>query len=156
MLDPITVADDMFELGLVALCPAWIGREAKRRRCGLEVVSPGAFCTGHGGDQLSVQRTVVRQRKYLEDELLPIATQRILGILTDTDEDGNYTAKDTDVVRIWSTIMDRVGLAAMQNVNLQSEVSVAAPLEILRSMLMGQRAIESESPGEVVDGEVVE
>lgn len=149
MVDPLLVHDDLYELGLVPLCAGWIGREGKRRRCGVETIGPGVFCGAHGGDQLSIMRTVQRQRKLLEDVLLPQATRRVLEILGDDE------AKDTDVVRIWSTIMDRVGLAAMQNINLQGEVAVAAPLEILRSMLMGReepRQIEET----VVEGEIIE
>lgn len=148
MVDPIEVDDDMYELGLVPLCAGWIGREGKRRRCGIETVEAGVNCIAHGGDQLVTMRSVNKQRKILEDVLLPQATARVMQIVSDPE------AKDTDVIRVWSTIMDRVGLAAMQNVNLQADVNVAAPMEILRAMLMGSptQAIE----GAVVDAEVLE
>lgn len=143
MIDPLSVSDDMYELGLVALCSGWIGKEGKRRRCGVETIGPGVYCTAHGGDQLALMRSITKQRKILEDVLLPQATSRIMEILADPE------AKDTDVVRIWSTVMDRVGLAATQNIALQAEVSVAAPLEILRSMLMPAPAMDA------IEGEVV-
>lgn len=149
LMDPLTVSDEMYELGLVALCSGWIGREGKRRRCGLESAKVGANCKAHGGDQLAAQRMVQKQRQIIEDSLLPMATARVLEILADPE------AKDVDVIRIWSTIMDRVGLAAMQNISLQADVQVTAPLDILRAMLSNpvQQAIED---GSVVDGEIVE
>lgn len=141
MIDPITVPDDMYELGLVPLCPGWIGRsENKRRRCGLETIGNGVYCAAHGGDQLGMLRTVQKQRKILEEELLPKATERILRILV------NPEAKDSDVIRVWATIMDRVGLAAMQSLTVEVGVQSVAPIDMLRELLMG-RVIEGDSGG---------
>lgn len=144
------VAEELYELGLVKLCsqPEYI--DGHRFRCGRPTAEYGGLCGAHGGTALIKQRAVLdrektsaRIRKRLEDEILPVATARVMEALADGE------TKISDIVRIWATTMDRVGIPAVSGVALDAKLEVSAPLDILRQML-GQ--VED---SDVVDGEVV-
>lgn len=140
MTDPMAIPDEMYELGLVPNCSGWIGKENKRRRCGIQVAAIGLNCNAHGGSVMLQQNSVLRVRKRLEDEILPQVTAKILRILNDED------TRDENIIKIWQTTMDRVGLAAASALTLEGNITMDAPLDILRRMLADN----------VVDGEVVE
>lgn len=83
----------------------------------------------------------------MEDVILPKASERIVQIL-DNDE-----AKDQDVIKIWQTTMDRIGLAAVQGLMVEGTLNVEAPMDILRRMLTPAPALELD---DVVDAVVVD
>lgn len=149
----VSIREDMEDIGLGNICGEIVATQVSgqifREPCTTPVVSPGGRCTRHGGLELvkqekaELERTVIAQRKKIEEELLPKATARILEILN------NEEAKDADVINVWKTIMDRIGLAAVQGIVVEGSVQIEAPLDILRKMLQG------ETP-DIVEGHVVE
>jgi hypothetical protein len=148
----MSIDEDLQELGLSKTCGhlvvTQINGQLFKDPCDTPVVEYGGKCTKHGGLELVKQqkalhqKTVLAQRQKLEEEVLPKATQRILDILN------NEEAKDADVINIWKTVMDRIGLAAVQGVVVEGNIQIEAPLDILRRMLAGQP--------EIVDAEIVE
>jgi hypothetical protein len=140
----------MEDIGLGQTCgvlvPTQVAGQIFRDPCPTPVIREGMPCMKHGGAEIVKQekadldRTVIAQRKKLEEEVLPKATKRILDILN------NEEAKDADVINIWKTVMDRIGLASVQGIVVEGAIQIEAPLDTLRKMLQG----------EVVDGEVVE
>ena len=121
--------------------------------CKRPVAAFGGSCSRHSAEmeivkqaKLERRAAVMVEKQRLEEEILPKATERVMGIL-DNDE-----AKDADVIKIWQTTMDRIGLAAVQGIVVEGEIKVDAPIEILRRMLQtAPQAIE-----DVVEGELVE
>lgn len=149
----MSIDDDMEAIGLGQTCgeivPVQVAGQIFREPCTTPVISAGMKCMKHGGMELvkqekaELERVVIAQRKRLEEEVLPKATKRILDILNDEE------AKDADVVNIWKTVMDRVGLASVQGLVVEGAIHVEAPLDILRSMLRGE-------PMEVTDAVIVD
>lgn len=147
----MSIDDDMKEIGLGQTCghlvPTQVAGQIFRDPCPTPVIEPGMRCMKHGGGEIvkqekaALERTVIAQRKRLEEEVLPKATERILAILN------NEEAKDADIINVWKTVMDRIGLASVQGIVVEGAIQVEAPLDVLRKMLQGET---------VVDGEVVE
>lgn len=143
----MSVNEDMQDIGLCGhLVATQVNGQIFRDPCPTPVIVPGTQCTKHGGleqvkqEKAALERTVLAQRKRLEEEVLPKATERVLAILNDEE------AKDADVVNIWKTVMDRIGLASVQGILVEGSVQIEAPLDILRKMLEGQ----------IIDGEIVQ
>lgn len=147
------VQSDLIELGLVKKCGHVVVSEMRgqlfRDFCGAKTLTFGGFCSRHDETKELVQqekaareRTIMTQRRYIEDNLFPRLTERIEAIL-DSEE-----AKDADIIKIWQTTMDRIGLAAVQGIVIEGNVKVDAPLDILRGMLASQEP-------EVLDAEIV-
>src|SRR3954454_16820526 len=149
----MSIDDDMEAIGLGQTCgeivPVQVAGQIFREPCEVPVISPGMKCMKHGGMELikqekaELERVVIAQRKRLEEEVLPKATKRILDILNDEE------AKDADVVNIWKTVMDRVGLASVQGLVVEGAIQVEAPLDILRSMPRGE-------PMDITDAVIVD
>jgi hypothetical protein len=146
----VSIDKDMEELGLQTcseIVPVQINGVIYREPCTVPVLSGVDRCTKHGGaelvkqEKIALERTVLAQRKRLEEDVLPKATERILSILNDEE------AKDADVINVWKAVMDRVGLAAVQGLVVEGSIHVEAPLDALRRILEGQS---------VVDGEIIE
>lgn len=144
---------ELIELGLVKQCGHVIVSEMRGQMfkdyCGAETIVFGGLCSRHDNTRELVQqekaareRTVMVQRRYIEDELFPKLTTRIMEIIQDEE------AKDADIIKIWQTTMDRIGLAAVQGLVVEGNVKVDAPLDILRAMLAVQEP-------EVLDAEVI-
>jgi hypothetical protein len=147
---------EMIELGLVKACSHVIVSETAGRIfrdfCGAETIAFGGKCSKHDNtadlvkqEKAARERTVMIQRRYIEDELFPKLTKRIEEII------GSEEAKDADIIKIWQTTMDRIGLAAVQGLVVEGNVKVDAPLDILRAMLQPTTDLD-----DVVDGEIVE
>lgn len=154
----------LIDLGLAKTCSHFTvtqerSGEAYKEYCTNPVAEFGGFCSKHDPAAELVRRAkldskaaVMEQKRKLEDVILPKATQRIEAILEDVDEEtGLPRAKDADVIKIWQTTMDRVGLAAVQGIVVEGEIKVEAPLDILRRMLTAAPV----SLEEITDAEVV-
>lgn len=146
---------EMIELGLVKRCSQVIVSEMRgqlfRDFCGAKTLTYGGLCAKHDNtkdlvkqEKAASERTVVAQRRYIEDTLFPELTKRIEEIIN------NEEAKDADIIKIWQTTMDRIGLAAVQGIVLEGNIKVDAPLDILRSML------RPSSSDDIVDAEVLD
>lgn len=146
---------ESIELGLVKRCGHVIMSEMRgqiiKDFCGAETIAFGGKCFKHDTtrdlvlqEKVAREKTVLVQRRYIEDELFPKLTKRIEDIIN------NEEAKDADVIKIWQTTMDRIGLAAVQGLVIEGNVKVDAPLDILRAMLQPVTA-----PADIVDGEIV-
>lgn len=156
-----SIGDDLIALGLTKTCGHLsISQERNgqifKDYCGKPVAEMGGFCPVHGGTALikqktalAQQRTVMAQKQKLEEDILPLATKRVLAILND-----EY-AKPEVIVKIWQTTMDRIGLGAVTGIVLDADIKVDAPLDILRRMLTANMgAIEPDvEDAEVVDEE---
>lgn len=147
---------ELIELGLVKQCGQVIVSEMRGQMfkdfCGAETITFGGLCSRHDNTRELVQqekaareRTIMTQRRYIEDELFPRLTKRIEEII-DSEE-----AKDADIIKIWQTTMDRIGLAAVQGLVIEGNVKVDAPLDILRAMLRSSADPEPE----VIEAEIV-
>lgn len=150
---------ELIELGLVKRCGHVIVSEMRgqlfRDFCGAKTLEYGGKCFKHDEnhdlvkqERVAKERTVLAQRKYIEDELFPKLTKRIEEIID------NAEAKDADVIKIWQTTMDRIGLAAVQGLVIEGSMKVDAPLDILRAMLRPTMSIDGLD--DIVDAEVVE
>jgi hypothetical protein len=134
-------SNDLVDLGLAKTCSHFQvvqepSGETYKTYCPRPVLEFGGFCSRHDEAHelvkqanLERKKTVLVEKQRLEEEILPKATQRILDILN------NEEAKDADVIKIWQTTMDRIGLAAVQGLVVEGEIKVEAPLDILRRML---------------------
>lgn len=152
--------NDLIELGLVKQCPHIVVTEIRgqliREPCGAETIQFGGLCSRHDNtaelvrqERNAKERTVLRQRRYIEETLFPKLTERIEAII-DNDE-----AKDADVIKIWQTTMDRIGLAAVQGLVVEGTVKADAPLDILKAMLRPSSTAEIDDEEDIVDAEVV-
>lgn len=151
-------SNDLVELGLVKTCSHFqvmqeTSGETYKVYCQRPVLAYGGSCSRHSADlelvkqaNLERKKTVLVEKQRLEEEILPKATQRILDILNNED------AKDADVIKIWQTTMDRIGLAAVQGLVIEGDIKVEAPLDILRRML----TLPTPELEEIHDAEVVE
>lgn len=146
---------ELIELGLVKQCSHVIVSEMRgqlfRDFCGAKTISYGGLCSKHDGtkdlvaqNRAASERTVMTQRRHIEDDLFPKLTKRIEEIIR------NEEAKDADIIKIWQTTMDRIGLAAVQGLVIEGNLKVDAPLDILRAML------RPATDPDVVDAEVIE
>lgn len=152
------MSSELIELGLTKECPHFTVEqeptgETYKIYCKRPVREFGGFCSRHSAEaelvkqaKIAKQATVLVEKAKMEEEILPKASQRVMDIL-DNDE-----AKDADVIKIWQTTMDRVGLAATQSLEVTGEVKVTTSLEILRGMLTPPTAAEEL---DIVDAEVV-
>lgn len=150
--------DTMIELGLAKTCGHMemvqeSNGQVFREFCGKPVAEFGGFCAPHGGNALIKQRreiakekVVLAQKRHLEEEVLPKATKRVMAILENPD------SKDADVIKVWQTTMDRIGLGAVTGILLDGDIKIDAPLDILRRMLTANMGTAEE----IVEGEVVE
>lgn len=131
---------EMIELGLVKKCGHVVVSEMRGQLfkdfCGAKTLTFGGLCSRHDDtkelvaqDKAAHERTIMVQRRYIEDVLFPQLTERIEAIIKDEE------AKDADVIKIWQTTMDRIGLAAVQGIVLEGNLKIEAPLDILRGML---------------------
>jgi hypothetical protein len=153
----VTIHDDMVELGLAKTCSHVVITQERGRMykdyCPNEVLTPGGKCSRHDTSADLVKQakiaTAQRIRKELEEDLLPLATERVRNILAYGED-----VKASDIIRIWATIMDRTGIPAVSGVNLQADVQVSAPLDVLRQMLGQVQGVEG-GEGDIVEGEVV-
>lgn len=156
-------SNDLIDLGLAKTCSHFqvmqeVTGETYKTYCPRPVLEFGGFCSRHSEAHelvkqanLERKKTVLVEKQRLEEEILPKATQRILDILN------NEEAKDADVIKIWQTTMDRIGLAAVQGLVVEGEIKVEAPLDILRRMLTSplpeiEEIHEAEVVGEITDG----
>lgn len=156
-------SNDLMELGLTKTCSHFTveqepSGETYKVFCRRPTLEFGGVCARHDPraelirqGKLESRKVVMEQKRKLEEEVLPKATERIEGILQ------NEEAKDADVIKIWQTTMDRVGLAATQHVQVEGEIKVEAPLDILRRMLtaptvMLEEITDAEIVGEITDG----
>lgn len=157
-------SNDLVDLGLTKTCSHFtvtqeVTGETYKVYCSRPVRAFGGACSRHDDAHelvkqanLERKKTVLVEKQRLEEEILPKATQRILDILTRCDPDtGELLAKDADIIKIWQTTMDRIGLAAVQGLVIEGDIKVEAPLDILRRMLTAP-APDLE---EIVDAEVV-
>lgn len=146
---------ELIELGLVKKCGHILVGEMRgqlfKDYCAAPTLEFGGLCSKHdvtkdlvAQDKAARERTIITQRKYIEDELFPKLTKRIEKIIN------NNEAKDADVIKIWQTTMDRIGLAAVQGIVVEGNVTVTPPLEILRSML------RPTADPDIVDAEVLD
>jgi hypothetical protein len=72
-------------------------------------------------------------------------------ILRDAD------SKDSDIIKIWQTTMDRVGLAAVSGLIVEGNVTVDAPMDILRRMLsQNTPLVDDPEDVDTLDGEIIE
>jgi len=144
----------LIELGLAKACDHVVVSEIRGKIfkdfCGAETIVFGGKCSKHDNtaelikqEKLAKERTVVQQRRIIEDELFPKITERIRQIVEDPD------SRNADIIKIWMTAMDRIGLAAVQGLVVEGNVHVDAPLDILRAML---RPVEPD----VLEAELVE
>lgn len=152
-------SNDLIDLGLAKTCAHFTVEseptgEAYKVYCPRPVREFGGSCSRHSAeralvDQARVERkaAAVLEKKHMEDVILPKASERIVQIL-DNDE-----AKDQDVIKIWQTTMDRIGLAAVQGLMVEGTLNVEAPMDILRRMLTPAPALELD---DVVDAVVVD
>lgn len=152
------MSSELIELGLTNLCCHFTVEqeptgETYKVFCRRPTRTLGGQCSRHSAEaelvkqaKIEKQAVVLQQKALLEEKLLPKATDRVMDIL-DNDE-----AKDADVIKIWQTTMDRVGLAATQSLEVTGEVKVTTSLEILRGMLTPPATVEDL---EITDGEVV-
>lgn len=147
-------SNELIALGLVKKCchinVSQMSGQIYRDYCGTPTLAYGGMCSKHSPDtdmvkqaRTAVQKTALVQRQRILEEVLPKATERMLKILDDDE------SKDADVIRIWMTSLDRVGLGTVSGLVVEGEIKVEAPLDILRAMLRGQ------SP-DVIEGEIVE
>lgn len=153
------ISNDLIELGLAKACNHFTVEqeptgETYKVFCRRPTREFGGQCSRHSEEaelvkqaKLEKKSIVMQQKKRLEEEVLPKATERVMGILDNED------AKDADVIKVWQTTMDRIGLAAVQGVMVDGEIRVDAPLDILRRMLTPARTLDEL---EVIDAEVVE
>lgn len=154
----MSIDTDLIELGLTRTCHH--GRPVLEKTgemytvyCRKPVINFGDLCPKHSGDEdiarqdrLAKKRVAIMQREVLENEVLPKATARIMAILADED------SKDSDVIKIWTSVMDRVGLGSVQGLVLEGDLKIDAPLDILRRMLTPPPS----DFREVLEAEVVE
>lgn len=153
---------DLIELGLTKTCSyvevSQHGGQIFRDFCGTPTLVYGGKCSKHSQDlefarqaKAEVAKNAAIHRAMLEDEVLPLAHQRVMRILNDPD------AKDADVIKIWQTTMDRVGLAAVSGLVVEGNVTVDAPLDILRRMLSANPSVEKNADDmDVEEAEIVE
>lgn len=154
----MSVTSDMIELGLTKLCAHFQvesepSGETYKVFCRRPTTEIGGYCNRHSEERALVDqaKTVKKaaalvEKARLEEEILPKASKRIESILDNED------AKDADVIKIWQTTMDRIGLAAVQGIVVDGEVRVDAPMDILRRMLTPPPAMELD---DVVEAEIV-
>lgn len=146
---------DLIELGLVKECNHVVisnyRGEVFKDFCGAETIRIGGMCSRHDNsaelikqEKIEREKTVLAQRRIIEDELFPKLTKRIMEIVDNED------ARNADVIKIWMTTMDRIGLAAVQGLMIEGTMHIDAPVDILRAML---RPVTDEP---VLDAEVVE
>lgn len=151
------IQNELIELGLVKRCGHIVMSEMRGQMikdfCGAETLEFGGRCYKHDTTKdlilqakVAQEKTVMVQRRYIEDVLFPRLTKRIEEIIN------NEEAKDADVIKIWQTTMDRIGLAAVQGLVIEGNVKIDAPLDILRAMLQ-----PTVVPGDadIVDGEII-
>lgn len=127
---PVTWTDS--EVVAAERCGIWM--ENRERFCRMGRVPNTDVCVIHGGAHLIEARAVGVLRQHIADTILPIAVERMKGILLDPD------TKDENLIRASVAIMDRSGLGPVQGVVLSGEVTMAAPLDVLRQMLTSNEA----------------
>lgn len=149
--------DELISLGLVKSCSAIVTVQERghmlKEFCASPTLEIGGLCSKHSPDaeltkqaEVAAKKGIALQRVKLEEEILPLATKRMMEILRNPD------SRDADVIKIWQTTMDRIGLAAVSGIMLEGEIKVDAPIDILRRML----ATPLPALEEFVDAEVVE
>ena len=151
--------DTLMEMGLVKACSEITITEHEgtifRDYCGTPTLFYGGKCSKHSESlelarqaKAEVAKNAAIHRALLEDEILPKAHKRVMDILNNED------SKDADIIKIWQTTMDRVGLAAVTGLIVEGNVTVDAPLDILRRMLsQNQPTLEDM---DTVDGEILD
>jgi hypothetical protein len=106
---------------------------------------PGTeFCAIHGGAAIVESRGAAQLRDVITQTILPVAVERMRAIILDPDE------KTENIIKAFVALADRGGLAAVQGVMLEGNITVEAPLDVLRRML------EPSSSPEILEGEIVE
>jgi hypothetical protein len=149
--------DELIDLGLAKQCSHVLVSEMRgqifKDFCGSPTLEFGGKCYKHDTakdlvqqERVAHERTILAQKRYIEDILFPRLTKRIEEIIN-SDE-----SKDADVIKIWQTTMDRIGLAAVQGLIIEGNMKVDAPLDILRAMLQPVTDMDPE----VLEAELIE